>query len=110
MPDFINQSFFHCETAEYFAIEVQGKTGNYVVKWDNHSHLNKRDVQYDYSCSCWAYLKGKGKYCKHISKVKESEQHCKWLQFIDGGEPIVIDGEKHCPKCNKSVRSMLWAV
>lgn len=106
MPDLSNESFYHCESCEGWQTEVQGKSGVYTVTWDNFSHLNRGQVQYDYSCTCWAYKKGKGKHCKHIKEVIESGKHCNWMQFTDGGEPV--DGK--CPKCGGPVSSMLWAV
>jgi len=109
MPDLTTEYYYHCDTAEYWETEVQGSSGAYTVRWDNISHKN-RDVQYDYSCTCWAYKKGRGKHCKHIKQVIASGDHCKWMQFTDGDEPVEKDGEKACPKCGSPVHSMGWGV
>jgi hypothetical protein len=112
MPDLTNETFYHCATAENWQTEVPSSTGNgsYTVRWDNHSHLNTHQHQYDYSCTCWAYKKGKGKPCKHIQQVLESNQHCKWSQFIHGGEVGRKNGQAVCPKCGEEAIAQLWGV
>lgn len=101
-------AYWHCLTAEGWSKEVVGSDGKtvYVVRWDRHSHKN-RSVQMDYSCTCQAY-KMKPGYCKHINQVKS--QHCGWMQFISGGEPVEKNGEKVCPHCGDKVSTMLWGV
>lgn len=98
MPDLDLVVFFHCQTAESWEKQVQGKTGTYTVRFDRTSHQNP-NVQYDFSCTCWPYKKGKGKYCKHILEV--SKERCGWSQFVDGGEPVKRDGEYFCPQCGE---------
>lgn len=96
MPDLTTEYYYHCETAEYWETTVIGSKGDkYLVKWDEWGHHS--GCTYDYSCNCWAYRKGHGKYCKHILQVKD--QHCNWNQWMDGGEPV--DGK--CPKCGGEI-------
>jgi hypothetical protein len=106
MPDFDTQVFWHCSTSESWEKEVQGKSGTYTVRFGRGS-LN-HDVQHDFSCTCWAYKKGKGKYCKHIEQVKS--EHCGWNQFIDGEEPVQRDGEYFCPRCGEPAFPLRYAV
>lgn len=106
MPDLTLQPYYHCESAEHFVTEVVGSKGDkYTVRWDNYSHKNRREVDYDYSCTCMAYKTRPGD-CKHIKQVKESKKHCNWLQFIDGGEPK----NGRCPRCGSEVHSQMWGV
>ena len=107
MSDLTTEYYYHCDTAEGWQTEVKGSKGKtYTVKWDNFSHKNRQEVQYDYSCNCQGYKFGKGKHCRHIREVVESEQHCNWMQFTDGDEPV----ENRCPKCGSNVHSMGWGV
>jgi hypothetical protein len=107
MPDLTLESFYHCESAEHFSTEVEGSNGTKHTVSYTESNGN---YQYDYKCTCHSFKFGRGKYCKHIKQVKESGQHCNWLQFVDGGKPIEKNGEMTCPRCGKSVSSQRWAV
>lgn len=107
MPDLDTQVFFHCETSEDFQKEVQGKTGTYTVRCDRTHHLNP-NVQIDWSCTCWPYKKGKGKYCKHILQV--TSERCGWNQFVDGDEPVKTPEGYVCPKCGKPAFPLRYAV
>lgn len=107
MPDFTHETFYHCCTAEYWFTQVVSNGNTYVVKWDRFSHKND-DVMYDYSCTCMAYKMGRGKHCKHIRQVRE--QHCNWSQITDGDAPVIVDGDKCCPKCYGAVHSLQYAV
>ena len=105
MPDLTPIPFAHCQTAESWSLEVEGSRGKtYTVTWDRHSHRNRWDVQYDYSCTCESYRYKGGAYCKHILKAKGS--HCNWQQFMDGGQPV--DGK--CPNCTQSVAYQMQGV
>lgn len=103
MPDLTIEIYYHCESAENFATEVDGK---YIVRFDELHHKN-RDVQYDYSCTCKAYKFRPG-YCKHIKQVIGSNQHCNWNQFIDGGE--VDSSDPRCPRCGRPAIAIKYAV
>lgn len=110
MPDFTYEVFFHCDSAESWSVEVEGSGGNkYTVRWDSFSHKNRHEVEHDYSCTCMAYKTRKG-YCKHIKQVVEDGQHCKWLQFTDGGEPVKKDDGFYCPRCGRPAHAQRWAV
>lgn len=103
MPDFTIEIYYHCESAETFATEVDGK---YIVRFDELSHKNP-DVGYDYSCTCPAYKFHPG-YCKHIKQVINSGAHCKWMQFIDGGE--IDSKDPKCPRCGKQAIPNRYAI
>lgn len=107
MPDLARVAFWHCLTAEEWSVDVKGKTGTYTVTWDRHGHGN-HSVQYDYSCTCMGYRFHKT--CSHIKKVKEENLRCGWMQFSDGGEPIVIKGQKRCPHCRGELSSAIHGV
>lgn len=110
MPDLTTEVYYHCAGCEGFRTEVTGSTGTvYKVCWDNYSHKNRSNVQYDYSCTCMAYKTKKG-YCKHIREVIVSGKHCKWMQFIDGGEVVRKDGETFCPECGSPAHAQRHAV
>jgi hypothetical protein len=100
MPDFTQKTYWCCETAFNWSLEIKDRDGKtYIVRWDNINHKNRDCVTYDYSCSCPAYKFGDGRACKHIINV--GKNHCNWYQFTDGDEPIIKDGEYYCPKCGK---------
>ena len=103
--------FWHCATAESWSTTVLGSKGDtYHVSWNNWGHKNQGEVQYDYSCTCKGYKFGKGKDCSHITQVKASADHCKWMQFSDGGDAVEKNGDHHCPECGDKVHSMGWGV
>lgn len=106
MPDFTIETFYHCNSAEYFLTEVQGRK-KYTVTF---SETPRGDVQYDYSCTCDSFKFGKGKPCKHIKEVKDSGKHCAWMQVIHGGQPLEKDGRKVCPQCGNDVSVARHAV
>jgi hypothetical protein len=111
MPDLTTIYQWHCDTAEDWSTTVQGSKGDtYHVVWNQGSHKNQHEVQYDYSCTCPAYKFGRGGYCKHIDSVRASGDHCKWMQFHDGGDAVEKDGEHYCPECGSGVRSQAWGV
>lgn len=103
MPDFTIEVYYHCESAEDFTTEVDGK---YTVRWNRMSHKN-RDIGYDYSCTCPAYKFRPG-YCKHIKQVIASGKHCNWNQFIEGGK--IDPKDPKCPRCGKSAFPARYAV
>ena len=103
--------FWHCATAESWSTTVLGSKGDtYHVSWNNWGHKNQGEVQYDYSSTCKGYKFGKGKDCSHITQVKASADHCKWMQFSDGGDAVEKNGDHHCPECGDKVHSMGWGV
>lgn len=107
MPDLINQPYYHCESCEHFSTKVKGSKGSeYTVAYGP----TRGPYEYDYHCTCDSFKFGKGNYCKHIKEVKNSGLHCNWSQFLEGGEPNEVNGEKVCPRCGARVHSMLWAV
>lgn len=93
MPDFNIEVFYHCQSAEYFSTEVQGSK-KYTVSYGETPHGK---YERDYQCTCDGF-KFK-KQCRHIDQVKKSGKHCNWMQFIEGEQPIEVNGEKCCPKC-----------
>ncbi len=102
MPDFTYEVFYHCVSAEHFTKEVEGSKGKkYIVRYDT---VHRGPYEYDYTCNCESF-----KYRKHC-RVKESGEHCNWLQFIEGSQPVEKDGKKVCPKCGKEVNTQRWAV
>ena len=108
MPDLDRVPYYHCKTAVEWSTTVPSTNGKstYTVTFDRHSHKN-HSVQYDYSCTCMAYKTQKGP-CKHIKIA--FKQHCGWMQFTEGGEPVVKDGKKVCPRCEKEVETMMWGI
>ena len=111
MPDLTVEYYWHCESAESWSKDVLGSTGTpYTVRWGKWGHKNQHSHQYDYSCTCRGYEFGKGKDCTHIKQVKASGEHCKWLQFSDGGDAVEKNGDHHCPECGDKVHSMGWGV
>lgn len=108
MPDLTIEYFYHCQSAECFSTEVEGNNGKkYKV---SYGETPRGPYQYDYHCTCDAFKFGKGKPCKHIKQVKASGEHCKWMQFTDGGEVVRKDGEAVCPKCGLSAHSQGYGV
>lgn len=101
MPDMTLETFFNCQTAEEFKIEVQGSK-TYIV------YFGLAKEGHDWSCTCEAFKYGKGKYCKHIEQVKD--KRCGWMQYVDGGEPVHKDNEYLCPKCGNKAKARSWAV
>ncbi len=95
MPDFINEYFYHCVSTDYFETTVPGL--QYTVNYSSSKGL----FQFDYTCTCKAFKFGCGKHCKHIEQVKNSGVHCNWQQFLEGGKPILTDGQAFCPKCGE---------
>ncbi len=103
MPDLDVQYFYHCVSTEFWEV----RTGNYTVTYDKWGHKNP-GVMHDYSCTCKAYRFAKRQnpvvYCKHI--LRERRDHCRWMEFVDGGKPK----DDKCPKCGSKVLSQGWAV
>ena len=97
MPDFTYESYYHCQSAEYFTVDVQGKKSKYKVVYGP----SKGQFQYDYTCNCPSFKFSGGKRCKHIEEA--IGKHCNWLQFIEGGEPVLVKDDKTCPKCGLPV-------
>ena len=102
MPDFNIEIYWLCETANSWETQV----GTHTVRW---CYQPGGPAQYDYEC---VYTKD-GKpcpgfrfrgTCSHVEQAKQ--QHCKWHQFMDGGEPE--DGR--CPRCGGPVTAERWAV
>jgi hypothetical protein len=89
--------YYQCSSSENWEIEIKGSTGTHTVTFDRFSHKNRHRVQFDYSCTCKGY-KFRGK-CRHIEEAKN--QHCCWMQSLDGGK--LINGK--CPKCGAEVKS-----
>ena len=111
MPDLTTEYFWHCATADSWSTTVQGSKGaEYTVRWGKWGHLNQHTVQLDYSCNCKGYKFGKGQDCSHIKQVKASGDHCKWMEFSDGGDAVLTNGEHRCPECGDAVHSMGWGV
>lgn len=92
MPDFINQPFYHCESAEYFAVVIN----NYNVVYDDANGIHS------WRCECKGFKYYKK--CKHIEEAKK--KHCGWMQFSDGGDIV----NNKCPRCKAEVKLRLWAV
>ena len=115
MTDLTVEYYWHCTTSENWATAILGSRGDtYTVKFNSSDHKNP-DVQRDYSCDCLGYKYGgdefgNWKYCKHIKQVLASGKHCKWMQFVDGGDAVVKNGEQHCPECGERANSMAWGV
>lgn len=105
MPDFTIECHYHCNSAEYFTTEVQGKSKNYKVVY---GPTVSGQYEYDYSCDCQSFKFRK--HCKHIEEVKASGKHCNWMQFIDGGVPAGKNDKKVCPKCGDGVSVARYAV
>ena len=98
MPDFTHEVFYHCVSAENFTMKVNEQTVTYGPSFGRY--------EYDYSCTCKGFKFRKA--CKHIEKMRE--EHCNWMQFINGGQPVEKNGKKCCPKCGSAVDTKRWAV
>jgi len=109
MPDFTYETFYHCQTAEFWSTEIEGSKGNkYTVTWQEGGYYHGYETcTHNYSCTCPAFKFNKQP-CKHIKQAEKL--HCKWLQFIDGEEPKMIDNKPHCPKCSQPAKTQRWAV
>lgn len=101
MPDMTLETFFNCQTAEEFSIEVQGSK-TYTVSFGPSKEGS------DWHCTCDAFKYGKGKYCKHIKQAEPLR--CGWMQYVNGGEPVQKGHEYFCPKCGNKANSRQWAV
>lgn len=101
MPDLDMVVYPHCISCEGWERKVAGSRGDqYTVEYQ------PVNGQYTYTCTCKGY-QHHGK-CKHIEQVKG--EHCSWMQFLHGGEPVEIDGEKRCPECHDEITYMKWGV
>jgi len=108
MPDLTIEIYYHCQSAEHFTAKVKGS--NNTEHTVSYGATPRGPYQYDYSCTCQAFKFGKGKYCKHIDEVKKSEQHCNWLQIVEGGQPVEKDGQKCCPNCGLPAHPQRYGV
>ena len=105
MPDFTYETYYHCLSVEYFSMKVAGSKGKeYLVEMKR----SEGDCEFDWHCECEGF-KFRGK-CKHIEAVKKSGKYCGWMQFTEGGEPAMANGEKVCPKCGGEIVGRRWAV
>jgi len=96
MPDLTEETFWLCASAHAWETTING----HVVRY---GYQARGPVQYDYACDCKGFTYRRR--CRHIDEAKTA--HCKWHQFIDGGEPTV---EHHCPRCGGPVTAERWAV
>jgi hypothetical protein len=115
MPANTSQYAWVCETTRRFETEVESSSSDktYTVKLGPSNVRN--DYQFDWSCTCPAFQYGNGTdengHCKHIRKVRDSEEYCGWNGMFDSGEPEKDeDGNRKCPECGCDVHSEEWAV
>ena len=116
------EGYWQCESVRHFSTVVRGTHGSYTVEVRDYGDRTDEG----YNCTCDAFKFGKpyryGAFlfkpeCKHIREVKKlgKKVRCNWMQFMDGGVPVVKMGshgqnEFYCPHCGKTVESELWAV
>jgi len=112
MADLERRAFWHCLSAEDWATIVRSPSGSsYRVAFERMPAGHP--VQFDYTCECRSFQFKKGTdsrgYCKHIRRVRG--QHCGWMQFTHGGEPVMDEeGNRACPECGGPVSAMDWGV
>jgi hypothetical protein len=102
MPDLTTEVTYVCQDGESWSTKV----GDYTIAYNSHGHLNRGLIQYDYSCTCKAYVFGRGKHCKHIKQVIESGDRCTWDSDI--GEEMEVRGT--CPRCGEKTIAYRSAV
>jgi hypothetical protein len=112
MADLNKVAAYVCKSFRQFQREVRGKTGYYIVRFDEHGHSND-NVQCDWSCTCASYRFQRGVdprgYCKHITKVMGGR--CGWSELHDGGEVVQAESSTpRCPRCSGEVEAMEWGV
>lgn len=105
------RKLFHCKSAEHWQTSVVGSKGDkYTVSYKklfSDAMMIIHECTYDYSCSCPANSSFKTKeYCKHIKQVMSN--HCRWMQYSNGGEPIQADDQLRCPSCSGEVSSQIY--
>ena len=108
MPDLSIEVYFHCLTCENWEMKIPSSKGDkeYTVRFQKMPR--NHEVQYDYVCDCTGFKMRRK--CSHIETAKLSGKHCKWMQFTDGGKPVVKNGENCCPKCSGPVNAWKWGV
>jgi hypothetical protein len=95
MPDFITMYARVCATNLHWQKEVEGSGNTYTVRFGFMPYPH--ETQYDWSCTCPAYKRGRGKYCKHIEKVREAKERCGWNAEL---EPTAqANPDDTCPCC-----------
>ncbi len=100
MPDLSIEYYWSCDSLRSFSTEVKGTKDTYTVSFFRTRHADL------WECSCLGF-KFRGQ-CKHIAEAEK--KRCGWHQFIDGGDPVMCDGERKCPKCGGEVFSEGWGV
>lgn len=106
MPDLTVQYYYHCQSCEHFSTQVEGSKGKQHTV--SYGATPRGHYQYDYHCTCDAFKFRKT--CKHIEQVKASNKHCNWNQFLEGDEPVDVNGKKCCPRCGGDVFSQGYGV
>ena len=105
MLDTVNS--YQCMSNESWEMRVRSSDGHrdYIVSYGKAPYWSV--VDNDFSCTCEAF-KFKKTYCKHIKQV--AHLHCGWIQYIHGGEPVIVDGKKSCPRCHGPLKSISYGV
>jgi len=109
MPDFTEEVFFHCVTAEHFKMDVPSSSDPKTVYKVSLGYSHEpRDAQYEWSCECKGF-KMRHK-CRHIDRAKNSPMYCGWNGFTDGGEVTYKGGDPLCPNCGSLAKALRYAV
>lgn len=88
MADLSIQYMYQCESNS--RMTVLGSKGQKV-------HL--RRFRGSWECECKGYeYRGT---CRHVKEAEQSA--CFWHQQVEGGEPVLENGEKRCPECGGPV-------
>lgn len=103
MPDLTIEYYWLCESALGAG---PWHIGTHKVEYGWQPQGRQYGPQYDYSCDCKGFQFRKQ--CKHIEEAKKI--HCKWHQYMDGGEPLKRGKTRKCPRCKGPVTAERWAV
>lgn len=113
MPANAVQHVWVCETTRQFKTEVESSSSDktYTVRFGP----SNGEYQFDWSCTCKSFEFGSGVddkgHCKHIQKIRDSDEYCGWNGMFDAGEPEKDEnGNRKCPECGRDVRSEKWKV
>lgn len=95
MADLTSQTARVCASLLGWYTRVQGSRGDvYTVRW---ARQRAGLVEYDYSCTCPAFVHGASRPCKHIEAVRH--QHCRWGEEAFCGDRTQAKPDTSCPRC-----------
>lgn len=114
MPANYSKHVWVCKSNREFETEVESSSSDksYTVRF---GPSRQGQYQHDWSCTCPAFQYESGVdehgHCKHIQKIRESDEYCGWNGMFDSGDPKKDEnGNRHCPECGREVVSEEWKV